>query len=114
MLAGYPLIGNLLDIPPQHSWLKFKEWADEYGPLYRIRLGWQEHVVISTEKIANDLLRERGSHYSSREQTVMAAELLSDNLRPLLLPYNGNNSVHLDALSYLLTVGEITGGEFGN
>lgn len=26
---GKPLIGNLLDIPPSHSWLKFKEWADE-------------------------------------------------------------------------------------
>ena len=26
------LIGNLADIPPVHSWLKFKQWADEYGP----------------------------------------------------------------------------------
>ncbi|KAB5581284.1 cytochrome P450 [Coniochaeta sp. 2T2.1] len=85
---GYPIIGTLADIAPQHSWLKFKEWADEYGPLFRFRLASQEHVVISTEKVANDLLRERGSHYSSREQTVMAAELLSRNLRPLLLPYN--------------------------
>ncbi|KFZ24257.1 hypothetical protein V502_01249 [Pseudogymnoascus sp. VKM F-4520 (FW-2644)] len=85
---GYPLIGNLLDIPPTHSWLQFKTWADQYGPLYRLRLGTREHVVISTEKIANDLLRERGNHYSSREQTFMATELLSDNLRPLLLPYN--------------------------
>lgn len=28
---GYPVVGNLLSIPPKHSWLQFKEWADEYG-----------------------------------------------------------------------------------
>lgn len=114
MLAGYPLIGNLLDIPQQHSWLKFREWADEYGPIYRIRLGRQEHVIISTEKIANELLRERGSYYSSREQTVMAAELLSGNLRPLLLPYNGRIPPSSTCRNILLTFGKIIGGEFGN
>lgn len=87
--SGLPLLGNLLQIPPQHSWLQFKAWADEYGPIFRLKLGLREHVVISSETIANDLLRERGNYYSSREQVPMAAELLSDNLRPLLLPYNG-------------------------
>jgi hypothetical protein len=46
-------------------------------------------VVVSSEKIANDLLRERGTLYSSREQLPMAAKLMSRNLRPLLLPYGG-------------------------
>ena len=30
---GLPLIDNLLDVPPKHSWLKFKQWADEFGPI---------------------------------------------------------------------------------
>lgn len=88
-LLGFPLIGNLLDIPPFHSWLKFKAWADIYGDIYALNLAGRLHVVISNERIANELLRERGNIYSSREQLPMAAELLSDNLRPLLLPYNG-------------------------
>ena len=88
-LSGQPIVGNLLEIPPKHSWIKFKQWADEHGPIYQLRLGGRQHVVVSTEKIANDLLRERGNYYSSREQIPMAAELLSDNLRPLMLPYNG-------------------------
>lgn len=86
---GYPIVGNLLDIPPKHSWLKFKEWSDQYGSLYRLNLAGKEHYMISSEKIANDLLRERGTYYSSREQFPAAAKLLSDNLRPLFLPYNG-------------------------
>jgi cytochrome P450 len=84
---GKPLVGNLLDIPPYHSWLKFTEWSKQYGPLYRLNLAGQNHVIISSEKIANDLLRERGNLYSSRAHLPMATELVSRNMRPLLLPY---------------------------
>ncbi|KAI9812339.1 MAG: hypothetical protein M1827_004788 [Pycnora praestabilis] len=86
--TGKALIGNLFDIPAYHSWLKFKEWADVYGPLFRLNLAGRNHVIVSTEKIANDLLRERGNIYSSREQLPMASHLLSDDLRPVFLPYN--------------------------
>lgn len=85
---GKPLVGNLLDIPPIHSWFQFLKWSQEYGPLYQLNLAGRKHVIVSKESIANDLLRERGNIYSSREQLPMAAVLMSDNLRPLLLPYN--------------------------
>lgn len=85
--AGKPLVGNLLDVPPFHSWFKFTEWSRQYGPLYRLNLAGTSHVIVSTEDIANDLLRERGTLYSSRAYLPMATELLSHNLRPLLLPY---------------------------
>lgn len=63
-------------------------WADKYGPLFRLRLAGREHYVVSTEKVANDLLRERGNIYSSREQMPAAVQLLGDNLRPLFWPHN--------------------------
>ncbi|PVH69065.1 cytochrome P450 [Cadophora sp. DSE1049] len=75
-------------MPAEHSWLQFNAWAVLYGPIFRLKLGSREHVVISSEAIANELLRERGNIYSSREQLPMAAALVSDNLRPLMLPYN--------------------------
>ncbi|TKA74677.1 hypothetical protein B0A55_04707 [Friedmanniomyces simplex] len=78
---------NVTDIPPYHSWLKFHEWRKEYGPLYRLDLAARTNIMVSSEEIANDLLRERGNIYSSREQLPMGAQLLSDNLRPVLLPY---------------------------
>src|SRR5438045_1086260 len=80
-------------MPEKHSWLLFKKWADEYGPIFRFTIGTQNNVVVSTEKIANELLRERGNIYSSREQQVFAADLMSHNLRPLFLPYNGTSSL---------------------
>jgi len=84
---GKPIIGNLLDIPPYHSWFKFTEWSKQYGDLYQLVIAGHKQIIVSTEEIANDLLRERGNIYSSREQLPMAAQLLSDNLRPLFLPY---------------------------
>lgn len=91
--AGAPILGHMLQVPPQHSWLKFKEWADQYGPIIRFTILGRENVVLSTERAANDLLRERGTLYSSRERLVMASDFLSDNLRPLLLPYDGEISL---------------------
>lgn len=29
--AGWPVIGNLLDMPVTHQWLKFAEWKDIWG-----------------------------------------------------------------------------------
>lgn len=87
-----PIVGNLLEIPKKHSWIKFHEWAKEYGPLYRLNLAGREHYVVSSEQLANKLLRERGRIYSSREQLVAGSQLLSHNMRPLLLPHNGRSS----------------------
>jgi hypothetical protein len=28
---GYPLIGNVLDIPSKYGWLAFKKYAEQYG-----------------------------------------------------------------------------------
>ncbi|GIJ81524.1 hypothetical protein Asppvi_000023 [Aspergillus pseudoviridinutans] len=84
---GLPILGHVLQIPSFHSWLKFKTWTDELGPIVRFRIFGRENIVVSNEKIANDLLRERGTLYSSREHLTMASDLLSDNLRPLLIGY---------------------------
>jgi hypothetical protein len=99
ILNREPIVRNLLDIPPYHSWLKLKARADQYGPIFKLNIAGGDHVVVSTEKIANDLIRERGTLYSSREQFPMVAQLLSDNLRPLFLPYgelwrNGRKLMH--------------------
>lgn len=97
--AGKPIVGNLLDIPLHHSWFKFTVWADQYGVIFKLNIAGGAHVVVSTEKIANELMRERSTLSPSREQLQMAAQLLSDNLCPLFLLYrelwrNGRKLMH--------------------
>ena len=85
---GKPLIGNLADIPPVHSWLQFKSWADQYGPLYRLNIAGKDHYIISSEQIATDLLQKRGDIHSSRDQLPAPCKLLSNDLRPVFWPHN--------------------------
>ena len=49
-------------------WLKLKEWADEYGPIYQTRAMGQTFIIISDETIAEELLVKGGHIYSGRLQ----------------------------------------------
>lgn len=64
----FPIVGRVHDLPRFSLWLKFKEWADEYGPIYYTRALNQAFVIISDEKIAEELLVKRGHIYSGRAQ----------------------------------------------
>ena len=86
-IIGQPLIGNLPQLPLKHSWFKFHELIKEYGPIVRLDIAGQEHVILGTEKVANDLLRERGTIYSDRSQPIAVTQLLCDGLFLLFLPY---------------------------
>lgn len=74
-------------MPLQHSWLKFREFVQEYGPILRLSLAGQQHVIIGKERIANDLLRERGTIYSDRFYAVASAHLLCGDKFLLFLSY---------------------------
>lgn len=76
---GYPLIGNLLNVPRTFVYRRFLEWTKIYGPIYQIDIAGTTHVVISDAEISNDLLALRGSHYSNRHRSVMLMELVSKN-----------------------------------
>ena len=82
-LPGKSLVGNLLDISTIHSWIRYKEWSDVYGLLFRLNLASRKHyVAVSTDK---DFLRERGNIYSSCEQISAAVQLLRGSLRASIL-----------------------------
>lgn len=53
----------------------------------RITIAGQEHVLLGKERLANDLLRERGTIYSDRPQPIASVKLLSDDRFVLFLPY---------------------------
>lgn len=56
---GLPLVGNLfqLDIPRLHEILE--GWADEFGPVFRYRLGPVQHVAVADPELAAQALRNR-------------------------------------------------------
>ncbi|SPO06029.1 related to cytochrome p450 [Cephalotrichum gorgonifer] len=64
----FPIIGRIHDLPRFGLWLKFKEWADEFGPIYQTSMLGQKFVIISDEKIAQDLLIKNGNNFAGRPQ----------------------------------------------
>lgn len=64
----FPVVGRVHDLPRFAMWLKLKEWADIYGPIYQTRMLNQPFIIVSDEKIAEELLVKRGHIYSGRPQ----------------------------------------------
>jgi cytochrome P450 len=56
---GWPLLGNLpqIELPRMHAQLE--NWADRYGPVFRVRLGLRDMLVISNNEAIAALLRDR-------------------------------------------------------
>ncbi|ODM98566.1 Farnesoate epoxidase [Orchesella cincta] len=55
-----PLLGNVLQIG-NNPLRTFQKWAEEYGPIYSLRLGTQDAVIINDPKLVKELFSERSS-----------------------------------------------------
>lgn len=64
----FPIVGRVHDLDRHAFWKNLKTWADQYGPVYRTSMMGQQFIVISEEKIAEELLVKRGHIYSGRAQ----------------------------------------------
>ncbi|KAH8101774.1 cytochrome P450 [Cristinia sonorae] len=82
-----PFIGNTHQVPSVKPWWTFEKWNKEYGPVISFWLGGTPVIVLGTAQAAWDLLDKRSDIYSSRPRFVVAGEILSNNMRGLMLPY---------------------------
>lgn len=65
----YPYLGRIHDLPIQYMWIKLKEWGDRYGGeygFYRTEMLGCKVLVITDEKVAEDLLVKRAKFNSDR------------------------------------------------
>lgn len=63
-------------MPEQNLHIKFYEWSKEFGPIYQVNLAGSNHVWISSDQIARDLLSKKSAIYSDRPHIPA---LLHDN-----------------------------------
>ncbi|KAL4266770.1 cytochrome P450 family protein [Pleurotus pulmonarius] len=85
---GYPVIGNLFDMPFEQQWVKYREWAKRYNSdIIHLRVLGNSIVVLNSQKAANDLLSVRSRLYSDRSVSTMINELLGWGGMVSLMPY---------------------------
>jgi len=56
---GLPAIGSALQVRPQTMHQTAEKWCEEYGPMYRFRVGPRQIVVIGDADVLNGVLRDR-------------------------------------------------------
>ncbi|HQR22326.1 MAG TPA: cytochrome P450 [Burkholderiaceae bacterium] len=56
---GLPLLGNLLQLDLKRAHTILEQWADDYGGVYRLKLGRAEVVAISTPALIDEILKDR-------------------------------------------------------
>ncbi|KAG2119059.1 cytochrome P450 [Suillus discolor] len=91
---GWPLIGNVLDMPHSKLWLTFTEWGNTYGDISHIKVLGQHIVVLNSVKAAMDMLDNKGTIYSDRPVFPVGGDLIGYKNATSLLPYCGRLRQH--------------------
>ncbi|KAG1864813.1 cytochrome P450 [Suillus subluteus] len=73
---GWPLIGNVLDMPRVKPWLTFTKWGQKYGDITHVEvLGW--HIILlNSVKTAMEMMDRKSILYSDRPVLPMVGELV--------------------------------------
>jgi cytochrome P450 len=60
---GVPIFGNLLQIEPTRFHLQLAQWCEEYGSIFRLRLGSRRLIVVGDHELVATALRDRPDGY---------------------------------------------------
>ncbi|EPT02822.1 hypothetical protein FOMPIDRAFT_54955 [Fomitopsis schrenkii] len=73
---GWPIVGNIFDIPTEYQWKTFAQWGEKYGPIMSVSILGQRMVIINSAQVAVELLDRKSSIYSDRPHMVMIGEMV--------------------------------------
>ncbi|KAG1874858.1 cytochrome P450 [Suillus subluteus] len=84
---GWPLIGNVLDMPRIKPWLTFTEWGQKYGDITHIEVLGRHIIVLNSTKTALEMMDSKSALYSDRPVVPMAGELVGWKDAMAFLPH---------------------------
>jgi len=85
---GYPVVGNLFDVPSKAMWKKLHEWCEEYGSdIIHINMAGQSLIALDSEEAATDLFEKRSAIYSDRTKLPVIHELMGFSFNFAFIQY---------------------------
>ncbi|EYU45074.1 hypothetical protein ABFS82_03G050900 [Erythranthe guttata] len=87
-VPGLPVIGNLLQLKEKKPHKTFTKWAEEYGPIYSIKTGSSNMVVLNTNDVAKEAMVTKYSSMSTRKLSNALKILTSDKSMVAMSDYN--------------------------
>jgi len=83
----FTLFNTLSTRSYHHSaYRKFEQWTQEYGPVFSLRQGFENIIVIGRLQAAIDIMEREGASTVDRPRSISAGETLSGGMRTLLTP----------------------------
>ncbi|RDB16524.1 O-methylsterigmatocystin oxidoreductase [Hypsizygus marmoreus] len=67
---GWPIIGNLFDMPQDVPWRTFSHWGREYGEISSVTVFGQPVIVLNSVKAATELIGNKGKLYADRPELL--------------------------------------------
>lgn len=70
--AGLPVLGNVFQIKPSKLHRQLEQWAEQFGPFFKMRLGRHPTLVVGDHAVVAQILRERpeGFKRSNRMEEI--------------------------------------------
>lgn len=76
----YPLIGVGYKLPPKAPAL-FRQWAQKYGEVFQVRVGWYNWVVINSPEAIREILEKQAVKTSSKAPSPMGHDIVTAGKR---------------------------------
>lgn len=83
----YPVVGNALQLDSRTSHLQIQRWCDEYGSIYRMRIGPRRVMVIGDHTLVARVLRDRPEGF--RRTSALETIWTEMGMQPGLFAVNG-------------------------
>lgn len=82
----WPLVGVGYKLPPKAPAL-FRSWAEQYGDIFKIRVGWYDWVVINSPEAIREILEKQAVVTSSKAPSPMGHDIVTGGNRMPTMPY---------------------------
>ncbi|KAE9395288.1 cytochrome P450 [Gymnopus androsaceus JB14] len=85
---GWPIIGNIFDIPKEKVHIAYMKMARKYGSnLLYLNMAGTSMLILNSAEAANDLFVGRSTLYSNRPRFPMICELMGWDYNFAFIPY---------------------------
>ncbi|KAJ8112762.1 hypothetical protein OPT61_g4948 [Boeremia exigua] len=64
----YPIVGNAHLAVDKHLYRRFKDWSEQYGAVFSLKIGKGTMIVLNSRRAVYDLVDKRSAIYSARPQ----------------------------------------------
>lgn len=83
-----PIIGHAHLLKPTGSQRQFIDWAKQYGELFSLQLGWENWIFLNSPSAVKEIMDKQSASTSGRPPMPVGADIISGDMRFLLMTYS--------------------------